>query len=250
MSALPSHDPSFDPCLDVDLTVSPWLYPGPWPTTSGTLTAEGYFPGQVGLVGIADDLDRTAVVAVGSNASPGVMRTKLAAHGVSPVVPFIRACIPDTTTAFTAHVSPRGYIAAAPHREPGAQTTMWVSFLDATQLECVDDTEAPNYERIHLSDTVVLDNGDELEGYDIYRSSWGLIPDVPHQSGYSVTPVPFVTRQAQGRVFRHVREELAGAVPSLPDGTSESVVKLLWEDGGLAGRVSEELHAVAMADGY
>ncbi|MEY8566914.1 hypothetical protein AALF15_10105 [Corynebacteriaceae bacterium 7-707] len=246
MNAVPEHAP----CLDVDLTATPWLYPGPWPTSSGTLTAEGYFPGEVGLVGIADDLDRTAVVAVGSNASPGVMRTKLRNHGVSPVVPFIRACVPDTTTAFTAHVSPRGYIAAAPYRQPGAQTTMWVSFLDREQLECVDETEAPNYDRIHVDDTLMLDNSDELHGYDIYRSSWGLIPDVPHHTGRDIAPVPFARRQAQSRVFRHVRESLVGAVPSLPDGCSETVVKTLWEDRALAGKVSEQLHDVAMDDGY
>lgn len=246
MTAAPEHAP----CLDVDLTATPWLYPGPWPTSSGTLTAEGYFPGEVGLVGIADDLDRTPVVAVGSNASPGVMRTKLRNNGVSPVVPFIRACVPDTTTAFTAHVSPRGYIAAAPYRQPGTHTTMWVSFLDNEQLECVDETEAPNYDRVHVDDTLMLDNSEELEGYDIYRSSWGLIPDIQHHTGRNIAPVPFARRQAQCRVFRHVREGLVGAVPSLPDGSSEAVVKTLWEDGALAGRVSEELHLVAMDDGY
>lgn len=246
MTAVPEQET----CLDVDLTVTPWLYPGPRPTESGTLTAEGYFPGEVGLVGIAEDLDRTPVVAVGSNASPGVMRTKLASHGVSPVVPFIRACVPDTTTAFTAHVSPRGYIAAAPHRRPGAQTTMWISFLDGEQLECVDETEAPNYDRIHVDAPAVLDNGEELQGYDIYRSSWGLIPDVPHHTGRDVAPMVFARRQAQRRVFRHVRETLVGSVPSLPDGSSESVVRTLWDDPDLADRVSGELHAVAMEDGY
>lgn len=246
MTAAPEHAP----CLDVDLAATPWLYPGPWPTASGTLTAEGYFPGEVGMVGIADDLGLTPVVAVGSNASPGVMLTKLESHGVSPMVPFIRACVPDTTTAFTAHVSPRGYIAAAPYRQPGAQTTMWVSFLDEEQLACVDGTESPNYDRIHVADTVTLDNGEELEGYDIYRSCWGLIPDVQHHTGRDVEPVPFVHREAQCRVFRHVREGLVGGVPSLPDGDSESVVRMMWEDRNLAGRVSEELHDIAMADGF
>lgn len=229
---------------------TPWLYPGPWPTSSGTLTAEGYFPGDDGLVGIASDLDRTPVVAVGSNASPGVVRTKLREHDVSPVVPFVRACVPDTVTGFTAHISPRGYIAAAPHRRPGTQTTMWVSFLDAEQLECVDATEAPNYRRIRVNDTVILDNGDELTGYDIYRSSWGLVPDIPHHTGRGSAPMAFTRRGAQERVFGHLRERLAGFVPSLPDGGSEKVVRAMWDDRMLADRVSEELHAVALDDGY
>lgn len=242
--------PANDSCLEIDLTETPWLYPGPWPTDSGTLTAEGYFPGTTGLVDIATDLERTPVVAVGSNASPGVVRTKLRNNGVSPVVPFIRACVPDTTTAFTAHISPRGYIAAAPHRQPGLQTSMWVSLLDQEQLECVDATESPNYTRIHLDEAIILDNGEELPGYDIYRSSWGLVPDLPHHTGRGVAPIPFSRRDAQSHVLRHLRDSLTGMVPSLPDGTSEVVVKELWQDDTLADQVSDELHELALPDGY
>lgn len=237
-------------CLDVDLTATPWLYPGHWPRTSGTLTNEGFFPGTTGLADIATDLGRTAVVAVGSNASPGVMRTKLRNNGVSTIVPFLRACVPDTGTAFTAHVSPRGYIAAAPYRQPGVHASLWVSLLDEEQLACVDMTESPNYTRIRCEDTLILDNGEELVGYDIYRSSWGLVPDLPHHTGRGEEPMPFTQRDAQERVLRHLRDSLTGMVPSLPDGSSEQVVRAMWTDEGLARQVSAELHAVALADGY
>lgn len=222
-------------CMGVDLTVTPWLYPGRWPVRSGTLTAEGWFPGDVVLAEVALDGNRTPVVAVGSNASPGVMRGKLRASGVSETVPFVRACVPDIATSFTAHVSPRGYIAAAPARQAGAENTMWVSFLDADQLAVVDATEVPNYTREHVSAPVTLDTGDILPGYDIYRSAWGLIPDLSF------------TRD-QHAVLTHLRSWCE--VPSLPLGDAETVVRALWTDRDLADRVSGELHALAAADGY
>ncbi len=85
--------------MGVDLTVTPWLYPGRWPTRSGTLTSEGWFPGDLALAEVGLDGGRRPVVAVGSNASPGVMQIKLRQHGVSETVPFVRACVPDVGTA-------------------------------------------------------------------------------------------------------------------------------------------------------
>lgn len=221
--------------MGVDLTETPWLYPGRWPTRPGTLTAEGWFPGDVGLAQVGLDGDRVPVVAVGSNASPGVMQAKLRDHGVSQTVPFLRASVPDTATAFTAHVSPRGYIAAAPARRSGQESSMWVSFLDADQLAVVDATEEPNYVREHVTDPVTLSTGEVLDGYDIYRSAWGLIPELPFARN-------------QRAVLRHLRSFFD--VPSLPGGTPETVVRALWGDGALAERVSAELHGLAVADGY
>jgi hypothetical protein len=39
-------------------------------------------------------------------------------------------------------------------------------------------------------------------------------------------------------------------VPSLPEGDAESVVRAMWTDRDLADRVSDELHALAVVDGY
>lgn len=222
-------------CMGVDLTVTPWLYPGRWPARSGTLTSEGWFPGDLALAEVGLDGDRVPVVAVGSNASPGVMQVKLREQGVSQTVPFVRACVPDVETAFTAHVSPRGYIAAAPVRSVGAENSMWVSFLDADQLAVLDATEEPNYTREHICDPVTLATGEILPGYDVYRSAWGLIPGLHFA-------------RDQRAVLTHLRSRCT--VPSLPDGTPETVVRALWGDHDLADRVSGELHALAVADGY
>ncbi|MDN6812854.1 MAG: hypothetical protein ACTIBZ_05710 [Corynebacterium variabile] len=222
-------------CMGVDLTVTPWLYPGRWPTRSGTLTSEGWFPGDLALAEVGLDGGRRPVVAVGSNASPGVMQIKLRQHGVSETVPFVRACVPDVGTAFTAHVSPRGYIAAAPVRRAGAEASMWVSFLDDDQLAVIDETEVPNYTREHVPDPVTLFTGEVLHGYDVYRSAWGLIPELP-----------FARRQHA--VLTHLRSRCV--VPSLPEGDAETVVRAMWIDRDLADRVSGELHALAVVDGY
>jgi hypothetical protein len=112
---------------------------------------------------------------------------------------------------------------------------MWVSFLDADQLAVVDDTEEPNYVREHVADPVTLSTGEVLDGYDIYRSAWGLIPDLPFARN-------------QRAVLTHLRSFFD--VPSLPAGTTETVVRALWDDRALAEQVSAELHGLAVADGY
>ncbi len=226
---------SHDYCMGVDLTTAPWLYPGHWPARSGTLTSEGWFPGDLALAEIGLDGGRVPVVATGSNASPGVVNARLRDHGVSQTVPFMRACVPGVVTAFAAHVSPRGYIAAAPARRAGAEKSMWISFLDAEQLAVVDATEGPDHVREHISDPVTLPTGEILGGYDIYRSAWGLIPGV-------------LFARRQHVVFTHLRSRYP--VPSLPEGDAETVVRALWGDRGLADRVSGELHALAVVDGY
>src|SRR5690625_6972049 len=65
--------------------------------------------------GAAPLADRTLVVAVGSNQSPAVIAAKYRRFGlVSPVTtPFLSCTVQELAVGHSAHVSARGYIAAA-----------------------------------------------------------------------------------------------------------------------------------------
>ncbi len=120
---------------------------------------------------------RTAVVAVGSNASPAVMRHKLSSRGVSPVVPMITAVVRNLAVVHSAHVSRGGYVPAAPMHSSGARGTVVVQFLDDDQLAAVDSTE-PNYERVPLDPArypLVLSGGQRPGQPWIYATRRGVL---------------------------------------------------------------------------
>jgi len=101
-----------------DLATRPWEYPGKAPEHSGLLAGGSYRQ-----MAIKPGLDgRQLVVAVGSNASPAVMRRKLSRRGVSTVIPFVTAEADGIGAAHSAHVSKAGYVAAAPFPVPGRKT--------------------------------------------------------------------------------------------------------------------------------
>jgi hypothetical protein len=84
---------------------------------------------------------RTAVVAVGSNGSPDVLRGKFARGGVGGVVPLVRAELRDIAVGHSAHVSLPGFVAAAPFVAVGAVTPVVVALVDGAQLRCLDTSE-------------------------------------------------------------------------------------------------------------
>lgn len=128
--------------------------------TAAVLTwdTEGYAAGP----GSVDVRGRTAVAAVGSNASPAVLVRKLSPAGPGVVV-LEPGRLPGVLVGHSAHVSPGGYIPAAPYAAPGT-TDVLVGWFDPAQVALLDATE-PNYERRHLVDA----------GLDVYVSRWGVI---------------------------------------------------------------------------
>lgn len=124
---------------------------------------------------------RFLVVAVGSNASPAVMRRKFAKYAkpISLVLPFVRGTIQGIDVGHSAHCSAGGYIAAAPFAKPSSTTTLWASWLDLAQLEALDTTES-NYVRVLVQRKdypFELENGETPESYYIYESKHGLISE-------------------------------------------------------------------------
>jgi hypothetical protein len=130
---------------------------------------------------VANIDSRFPVVAVGSNASPGVMRMKMYKAGIDSVIPFVKAHLQNIRVAASAHVGRPGFIPAAPCHLDGAVASVVVGWLDRDQLAHLDATE-PNYDRCVLSGSdypLVLDgeqDGNEsLESFHLYVSKWGVL---------------------------------------------------------------------------
>lgn len=213
-----------------DFSARPWDYPGTACPHSGLLHESRYHRllaqtnrrlGQawVHAEGAGDDrsplnfvlLDanvaaidsRHLVVAVGSNASPAVMRRKFASVGVKATIPFVTGQVTGIRVAHSAHVSKRGYIAAAPFLALGHVTSVVSALLDDEQLQALDDTE-PNYERILVTtDTcqLELEGGERPTSFLLYRSKHGVLgpPDGD--------PLDL---QDQRDLFSHLRRHVAG----------------------------------------
>lgn len=171
---------------DLDLSATPWDYPGTPPAASGLLDGDRFVPRPpADLVDLARD--RTLVVAVGSNASPAVMRRKLARHGVGGTVPLVAATMRGIAVGHSAHVSRPGFVAAAPYLAADAVTPVYVTLLDADQMRCLDLTE-PNYVRRRLAGgrcALALDGGTTPAEFDLYDSRWGVLA----RPGAAVVPL-------------------------------------------------------------
>ncbi|MGD8201280.1 hypothetical protein ACQE98_11510 [Ornithinimicrobium sp. W1679] len=132
-------------------------YPWPEPARSGVLGPSGFRVDDTGPGPRPDDRSgRTPVLAVGSNAAPTVLRAKLA-ELLGTGVPIALATVEGLHVGHSAHVSARGYVAAAPVRGApvgaAGPRTFTVCWFDDAQLARVDASE-PNYRRVTLPEDV------------------------------------------------------------------------------------------------
>ncbi|QDO89426.1 hypothetical protein FNH13_14720 [Ornithinimicrobium ciconiae] len=150
-------------------TLHPSEYPWAEPLRAGLLRGDAFVPEAC-----VDDLEgRVPVVAVGSNASPAVLRHKLGPL-LSTGVPLAVVQVEGLAVGHSAHVSARGYIAAAPFRSEGAHEAV-VAWFDTAQLATLDATE-PNYRRIPLPDDMSCRQGDvSVAGAEVYASVHGVL---------------------------------------------------------------------------
>lgn len=129
--------------------------------------------------------DRTPVLAVGSNASPGQLRHKMARVGVDGPLPMVRARVTGVDVGVSAHVSRMGYVSASPVSAPGTVRELFVLWLDPRQLAAIDASEGVpvpdgNYRRAWLPDgevSVELDGGERLPGAHVYVNQHGVLHD-------------------------------------------------------------------------
>lgn len=191
--------------LDSDLAGSPSTYPGSIAPHSGLLmenqfltltTVDSRRIGQ-SLVAIGSNEDgergrqlplnyallrnnvssvdaRFLAVAIGSNASPGVMRRKFEAHGESQILPMLAGVLRGFGVGHSSHVSASGYIAAAPRRDPDGEIRVIATLLDEGQLNCLDATE-PNYVRRTCAGGLTLESGEQPTAFYLYDSKSGLL---------------------------------------------------------------------------
>ncbi|MFG3253649.1 hypothetical protein [Streptomyces sp. NPDC048172] len=135
--------------------LDPLSYPGRLLDRSALLDGErllgaesGGFDELLAERGAASMDGRTGVVAVGSNGAPAQVRYKFARAGVSCVVPMVPTLVEGVSVGVSAHVSPAGYVAAAPVMGGGESSTLVLSWLDPAQLDVMDASEGRNYRRL------------------------------------------------------------------------------------------------------
>lgn len=146
---------------------SPHSYPGRAPDGPGVLVDDEFLPFEAAGAGLSSTRDRTPVLAIGSNASPAQLRSKLTAASATPVVvPMTRVTVEGIVAGVSPHVSAHGYLPATPVAVEGAASEPFVVWLDAEQLAIIDATE-PNYDRTLLPG----------ENYWAYRSKHGCLVD-------------------------------------------------------------------------
>lgn len=127
--------------------------------------------------------DRIAVVAIGSNASPLVTRSKINRYGMrgtNKTVPMFPATMKNMGVGYSGHFVSGGYIPAAPFHAEGNDLNVTVSFMTMEQVYAIDSTE-PTYRRELVSKEmypVTLENGEVLENVYIYATRFGVLRGV------------------------------------------------------------------------
>ncbi|MGW7350461.1 hypothetical protein [Streptomyces sp. NPDC054784] len=177
---------------------------GEWPVELPGASRRTTVDGLLARRGLDPVAARSPVLAVGSNAAPGQVRHKLARLGRSRALPMVPVRVRGLAVGLSAHVSPAGYVAAAPYAAPGATSALVLTWLDAAQLAAVDRTELPNYARAFLPGdgdaddpgetgetgdapfAVTLPGGRRLPGAYVYHSARGVLAR-PAPDG---TPLP------------------------------------------------------------
>ena len=187
--------------LDWDPVVTPLSYPGTLPVNDGLLLdgcylrlrpvggrSLGSWPVETG--GQAVELDRVLkehgqpgiddrfpVLSVGSNASPAQLDRKFRLRGIWPMVPLVKVQVQGIIPGVSAHVSKLGYVPATCVAAPGAVAGLFMAWLDAVELEALDETE-PNYHRAWLDGgryPAALPWGERLPACWAYVSKWGCL---------------------------------------------------------------------------
>lgn len=181
-----------------------------------TVSEVGDLDGGLQVRGLPDLAERTAVVAIGSNACAAVVRRKLESVGVDSSVPFCAGAVAGIAVGHSAHRSVAGFIPAAPLASAGTRNTFIINMFSAEQLRVIDATE-PNYRRVTI--------GVDLPGSgtaELYASRWGVIAP-PTESALPL--------MAQPELFGRLTEECPGFRQVLADTVTRSMADLFIDQG-------------------
>lgn len=250
-----------------DFAVAPWTYPGT-PLSASAVAAGGFLhplrPAAdprnslvtVGngaqplaeflrAAGASDVGARTALVAVGSNASAVVMHRKLTEGrdgSVDTTVVYLTGAVHGLAVGHSAHIGRRGFLAAAPVVDRHATTPVVAALLDAHQLARIDETE-PNYRRRRLtapSFALRVDDDRAVDGFDVYVSKWDVLADPADGS----RAMPFGTQE---RAFLAVTARSSALRTLLGDADHRTVITALAGDPGLRATATDLLGREGLA---
>jgi len=202
-------------------------------------------------VGLHQTTARHAVIASGSNASPKQLRTKFAPHPhlLDQPIYVTRAVLHDFDAVYSAHFSSYGSIPATLAHAPGAQISIFITWLTDAQLEHMHQTEAVgvnyDYTRLH-GIRLNLEDGTTLDNAHAYLSRRGCL-------NHRGTPVPVAELTTQGRRWPAMSQcEVLDYARSLiaPGDDSETFIKTGINSPALRQKRAETLAETALPHGW
>ncbi|GAB3226480.1 hypothetical protein GCM10027447_16700 [Glycomyces halotolerans] len=167
------------------------------------------------LNGAAPLSERKPVLAIGSNASSGQLRRKWR-EDPKLAVPVTTARTTGIGVGFSAHVSRAGYVPYAPMLASGLETAYVALWLTSDEVDDLNVTE-PNYHPTWIDGTAfpaVLESGQRLSEYLLYRSKWGVLADsegVPIPAASQGTALEFIASIASSNTELGSDSELRAA---------------------------------------
>ncbi|MEE8351026.1 MAG: hypothetical protein V3R37_02385 [Rhodospirillales bacterium] len=151
---------------------------------------------------------RRAVLAVGSNQSPGQLGRKFKGPDWGPI-PVIRASLADFDIVYSAHIASYGSIPSTLHHCPGTQASLFVNWLTPDQESHMHETEVStgNYHfGILKGIDLRLDGGLALSSVYMYSSRRGAL-------AHGGLPVALSEITTEGRRWPSLgQEEIQGHV--------------------------------------
>lgn len=171
---------------------------------------------------------RAPVIAVGSNAAPAQLIHKLANRPVSDVIPLTLVRVGGLAVGHSAHVGIPGYVPYVPIAAPaGVEHEFYVLWLDDEQLRRIDETE-PNHRPVTVGSSrfaAVLESGERLPGYAMYRGRWGVFRRGPGEPPLRATSQPEILSMLASHAwfrslvpsYRHGPDAIAGSLAAEAD---------------------------------
>ena len=131
-------------------------------------------PGTAAIPDLASGL--SGVLAIGSNAARGVLRRKMARFALPGPEAVTRVAVAGVAVGHSAHLSPPGFIPAAPFACEGSLTEALMLWLTDDQRAALDRTE-PGYvrRRLHPGRHPVFVRGGVIPAAEVYVSRWGVL---------------------------------------------------------------------------
>ena len=220
----------------------PLSYPGPIPGHSFLFTGSGFEP----LVDPPSTRGRTALVACGSNASPERLSHKFAGTGVDPVMAVVRATVANASSVYSHHISRYGAVPATLMRCDGAETTLFVQFVDDEQLALLTASERRSYRLVGLDPSthpVALESGRPVDDARCFASDHGALGLDGHPVGVAAFASPAVAALTHAHLWAELARRWHRAHPALPTDPA-TIMAMVANDDDRAATVRDAFDAV------